>query len=144
MRVFLGITPLACLLTLDIASHFRHDYVMAEPVNPASLDALLTEATSPQRWRSRNHLAAECGFSPTALSLAVTGKRDLSDATLDALIEQTGWRREALVVPVIARPGDLETRRLVAELKRLREDVSAAVLSGTDEVARAITARNGD
>lgn len=117
---------------------------MTEPTARAALDALLDEATSPQRWRSRNHLAQECGFSPTALSLAVTGKRDLSDATLDALIDCTGWKREALVVPVVARPGDLETARLLTELRRLREDVSAAVLTGTDGVAKAIYARKGD
>ena len=72
----------------------------------------------------------------------------MSDETVDALCRElsAGTKtppevfRDALIVPVLARPGDLETVRLAAELKRLREDLNERV----DEIAMAIAARKGE
>lgn len=102
-----------------------------------ALDVLLAEATSHRRWRSRAELASECGFSPATFTHATKGNRGLSDMNLDALLDVTGWPREALVLPVRARSGDLETARLLAEVKRLRE----YVVRGTDKIADAIRQR---
>lgn len=113
-------------------------------VSHQSLDALVAEATSPQRWRTRSQLASEWGYSPTTLSMACAGKRPLSPSALDDLLSLTGWARGAVVLPAVARPGDLETVRLTNELRLLRERVSDALLRGTDEVAQAIRERTGD
>lgn len=87
----------------------------------AALDALLTEATRPALATSRARLAATCGFSPSTLSMAVSGSRPLPATALSALLDCTGWNREALMLPYRARPGDVEARRIVAELRRRRE-----------------------
>lgn len=113
-------------------------------ISHRTLDALVTEATSPQRWRTRAQLASEWGYSTTTLSLACSGKRPLSDKALDDLLALTGWPGEGgLILPVRARPGDLETVRLTTELRLLREQVSDVLLRGTDNVAQAIRERNG-
>ena len=109
-------------------------------VSPQTLDALLDEATRPQRWQSRNYFASDCGVSPTAVSLFVNGKRGLSEASFEAILEHSGWPREALEFPVLARSGDVEEKRLYVELKRLREDVNRR----TDDIARVLSERRGD
>ncbi|HEY7822668.1 MAG TPA: hypothetical protein VIG24_07550 [Acidimicrobiia bacterium] len=101
------------------------------------LEALIDEATQDARWRSRNHLAGECGIHPTSLSLALSGKRPLSDAALDALVEGTKWGRDILLIPAQARRGDLESVRITTELKRLRDEVNRR----TSEIAEAIRMR---
>lgn len=106
-----------------------------------ALAALLTLATSDERWPSRSKLAADAGIVPSILSDALNPERNrgLSDAAIDSLCGVLpGCTREALILPVMARPGDVETVRLVAELRALRSDVNYRV----DEVARAIRERN--
>lgn len=110
---------------------------MTDILHRPALAALLDEATTHQRWRSRNAMASECGFSPSTLSLALSGQRPLPDHALESLIDCTGWPREAVMVPAVARRGDLETARLLLEVKRLREQV----LRGTDDIAEAIRER---
>lgn len=121
-----------------------------EILHRPALQALLTLATDehPRRWPTRQALAKDCGFTPSVLSSAVTGQRGMSDDSLNALchVLAEGTKtppdifRQALVVPAIARPGDLETVRLAAELKRLRNDIHERV----DEIAAAIKDRRGD
>lgn len=55
--------------------------------------------------------------------MALKGDRGLSEASLQALLDvmPEGVTREALILPVRARPGDLETVRIVSELRRLRD-----------------------
>lgn len=110
---------------------------MKDLLHRPALAALLDEATTPQKWMSRRELARDCGFAPATFSMALKGERSLSEPALNALLEQTGWPRDALIIPERARPGDLETARLTGELKRLREQM----LRGTDEIARAIRER---
>lgn len=110
---------------------------MSDLLHHQALDVMLTEATRPARWRSRNDLASQCGIHPTSLSLAASGKRSLSPDSLAALIDCTGWPQDALLLPARARAGDLETARLTAELRRLRDDVNRR----TDDIAAAIRER---
>ncbi len=115
---------------------------MKELLHRPALDALLTLATSDRRWRSRNQIASEASITPSTLSDALSGRqgRGLSDEALASLCDVLGIDRDALVLPVLARSGDIETARLVAEVKRLREQV----LQGTDVIFRALTERQGD
>lgn len=104
-----------------------------------ALEALLALATSDVRWRSRAQLAAEAGVTPSTFSDAMSGRRNLSDEAISGLCSVLpGCTREALILPVLARPGDLETVRLVAELKRLRADTNRAL----DDIAGAIRERS--
>lgn len=106
-------------------------------------DALVREATSAQRWLSRGHLADELGVTPSTLSMATSGSRAWPASRVDELERVTGWSRDLLWLPQVSRPGDLESARLLTEVRRLREQVSDVLLRGTDEVAQAIRERNG-
>lgn len=105
-----------------------------------ALELMLTLATSNQRWPSRAKLAAECGVTPSTFSNALNGSRGLSDEAVTALCEVVpGCTREALLLPVRARSGDVETARLVAEMKRLQTVTN----HGLDDIARALRERSG-
>lgn len=112
---------------------------MGDILHREALAALLDEATRPQRWGSRAELARDCGFAPATFTHAINGSRGLSKGALAALTEQTGWTEDVLHVPSLARPGDLETRRLLTALERLR----TSVVSELDQLHRDITSRNG-
>lgn len=112
--------------------------IPAAHLNRESLNDLLTEACSPQRFQSRNQLAQVCGFPPSALSNALRFDRGLSDAVEGCLLEQTGWSRGSLYIPEPVPPEHLQKAALMAEVKRLREQVSELLLAGTDRIAEAV------
>lgn len=114
----------------------------SELLHRPALEMLLTLATSDVRWRSRAQLASDCGITPSTFSNALNPKteRGLSEAAIEALCREVpGCTRDALVLPVRARRGDLETARLLAEIKRKRE----ADARWGDEILRALRERNG-
>lgn len=97
--------------------------------------ALVGLATSSDRWPSQSRLASDLGISSAALSLAVNGQRPIPGAAVAAMVELfPRFTPEAVLLPVRARPAELESKRLYAEVRRLREQV----LRGTDEIAAAI------
>lgn len=103
-----------------------------------ALDMLLTLATSDVRWPSRARLAAACGVTPSTFSNALNGSRGLSEEAVEALCSVVpGCTREALLLPVRARSGDVETARLVAEMRRLQQVTG----QGLDGIASALRER---
>jgi hypothetical protein len=116
-----------------------------ELLHRPALDLLLTLATSDVRWRSRSQLAAECGVVPSAFTDALKGRRGLSDDVVERMCAVVpGCTREALLVPVRARSGDIETARMTAEMRRLRDEVNRSL----DDIAATLRERdlrrNGD
>jgi len=97
--------------------------ITAEFLHRPGLAAVVALATSPRRWSSKSQLCADAGITDSTLSMALKGDRGLSEASLQALLDvmPEGVTREALILPVRARPGDLETVRIVSELRRLRD-----------------------
>lgn len=87
-----------------------------EALHREALEALLTVATSPERWPSRSELARDCGFAPSTLSNATSGRRGLSDDAAAALCRVLGIQPEALRIPWRAQPGDLRTEAICDEL----------------------------
>lgn len=108
-------------------------------LNRDALDALLTVATSERRWASRSQFAASAGVSRATIWNALDGRRGLSDQIQQAICEQLGVPVEAITVPPRARPGDLETVRLLNEIKSLRSELNRRL----DELHGSLLSRNG-
>jgi hypothetical protein len=118
-----------------------------ELLHRPALELLLTLATSNVRWPSRAKLASDCGVVPSTFTDALKGRegRGLSDDVAAKLCSVVpGCTREALLVPVRARSGDIETLRMKGSIDRMRADVN----QGLDEIVTALRERdlrkNGD
>lgn len=84
-----------------------------------ALRALIAVATSEQRWESQGALASDCGFTPATLSHVLSGRRGLSSDATKRLCTALGISQDALRLPALARPGDLETDRIAREVRTL-------------------------
>lgn len=102
-----------------------------------ALRAILDVATGPRRWRSHAQIATDSGFAPSTLSGALNGHRGLSDETLTALCAELGIDPDALLVPWVARPGDLRSDEIVRQLHATQDAL-------TDLHRAVIAHRNGD
>lgn len=103
-----------------------------------ALAAAVALATSPMRWASQSQLCGDAGITPSTLSMALKGDRGLSEAAVTALLSvmPDEVTRDAFILPVRARPGDLETQRIVAELRRKQDEDAEfyrAVLAALNE-----------
>lgn len=134
MRVFTAILD----LFTPISTGGREVAIGSAHLNRAALDDLLREATSHRRFESRNQLAQVCGFPPSVLSNALRANRGLSDAVETSLLEHTGWSRDSLYIPQPIPKADLEKKRLLAEVRKLREQVIELVTRGTDDITNAV------